>query len=243
MWQRVDVSDCAWVSAAARLRTCSRGTLPILPTSLLFHAVRDPRKYVYVWRWPYSLHLRNGDGIASPVTTPARCWDTLSVATIPIAEQASTWVRRKSRGCKAGRGIMLSILSWTRRLETQLHASRRWILMDIPCDHSHPAIPMVQDRCLFAKKFRALTVPDPLNWNKWFKLFVLLQVSFLAFIGPFSQGAIVCQHFRGAHCERNYMLTSTRTPRTARLRSASTSLSPLPPTTRRLQLSSPELRL
>ena len=32
---------------------------------------------------------------------------------------------------------------------------------------------------------------DPLNWNKWFKLWVLLQVAFLAFLGPFSQAVIV----------------------------------------------------
>ncbi|KAF2092501.1 MFS general substrate transporter [Rhizodiscina lignyota] len=31
---------------------------------------------------------------------------------------------------------------------------------------------------------------DPLNWNRWIKLLVLLQVSFLGFLGPFSQGAI-----------------------------------------------------
>lgn len=32
---------------------------------------------------------------------------------------------------------------------------------------------------------------DPLNWNRWFKLWVLLQVSFLAFLGPFSVAFIV----------------------------------------------------
>ena len=32
---------------------------------------------------------------------------------------------------------------------------------------------------------------DPLKWNWWFKLLMLLQVSFLRFLGPFSQGAIV----------------------------------------------------
>lgn len=37
----------------------------------------------------------------------------------------------------------------------------------------------------------SLTQLDPLSWSKWFKLAVLLQVSFLAFLGPFSQGAIV----------------------------------------------------
>lgn len=44
-----------------------------------------------------------------------------------------------------------------------------------------------------------------MNWNKWFKLFVLLQVSFLAFLGPFSQGAIVCEWLiakRGRLAER-----------------------------------------
>ncbi|MCJ1286218.1 hypothetical protein MMC26_005563 [Xylographa opegraphella] len=31
---------------------------------------------------------------------------------------------------------------------------------------------------------------DPLNWNRWLKLFTLLQVSFLAFLGPFTQAYI-----------------------------------------------------
>lgn len=47
--------------------------------------------------------------------------------------------------------------------------------------------------------------PDPLNWNKWFKLLVLLQVSFLAFLGPFSQGAIVRQR---TMCTRNILIIS-----------------------------------
>ena len=32
---------------------------------------------------------------------------------------------------------------------------------------------------------------DPLNWNPWLKFFTLLQVSFLAFLGPFTQAYIV----------------------------------------------------
>lgn len=31
---------------------------------------------------------------------------------------------------------------------------------------------------------------DPLNWKPWVKMVVLLQVSFLAFLGPFSQAVI-----------------------------------------------------
>lgn len=31
---------------------------------------------------------------------------------------------------------------------------------------------------------------DPLNWNRWLKLWVLAQVSFLAFLGPFTQAVI-----------------------------------------------------
>ena len=33
--------------------------------------------------------------------------------------------------------------------------------------------------------------PDPLNWNRWLKFFTLLQVAFLAFLGPFTQAYIV----------------------------------------------------
>lgn len=44
---------------------------------------------------------------------------------------------------------------------------------------------------LTPQEISALTVIDPLKWSPWFKLLVLLQVSFLAFLGPFSQGAIV----------------------------------------------------
>lgn len=36
----------------------------------------------------------------------------------------------------------------------------------------------------------ALTRPDPLNWPAWIKLAVLIQVSFLAFLGPFCQAFI-----------------------------------------------------
>lgn len=35
-----------------------------------------------------------------------------------------------------------------------------------------------------------LTPPDPLNWPSWLKLAVLIQVSFLAFLGPFCQAVI-----------------------------------------------------
>lgn len=33
-------------------------------------------------------------------------------------------------------------------------------------------------------------VKDPLNWPTWLKLTTLLQVSFLAFLGPFTQAVI-----------------------------------------------------
>ena len=64
--------------------------------------------------------------------------------------------------------------------------------MDLLCGRSLLAIPMVRDRLIPREMMPALIKTDPLNWNKWFKLLVLLQVSFLAFLGPFSQGAIVC---------------------------------------------------
>ena len=35
-----------------------------------------------------------------------------------------------------------------------------------------------------------LTCPDPLNWAGWLKFAVLIQVSFLAFLGPFCQAVI-----------------------------------------------------
>lgn len=62
--------------------------------------------------------------------------------------------------------------------------------MDILYDRSLLAILVVRNH-VFLEPSLALTKTDPLNWNKYFKLVVLLQVSFLAFLGPFSQGAIV----------------------------------------------------
>lgn len=58
------------------------------------------------------------------------------------------------------------------------------------CDLSLPTTRLVCSSCQTTLQSRTLTPPDPLNWPYALKLAVLIQVSFLAFLGPFCQAVI-----------------------------------------------------
>ena len=63
--------------------------------------------------------------------------------------------------------------------------------MAFHCALSLPMILWVRRQVSHAGKALSKSAIDPLNWNKWLKLWVLVQVSFLAFLGPFTQAVIV----------------------------------------------------